>query len=313
MKHRRAQDYAMLGLKGMAMGAADVVPGVSGGTIALITGIYNELLHSIKNCGPSALPVLFRQGFSAFWQHINGGFLLSVFVGILVSIKTFASIISFCLDNYPLQVWGFFSGLIAASLILLAKTQSHWRWQQWLLCVLGVAVVVVISLAQPAHLPGDPWILFLGGFIAICAMILPGISGSFILLLLGLYSVFLEAVKSLELVSIVSFGAGCVAGLLVFSRFLSWLLDNYYRSTMAMLTGFLVGSLNVTWPWKQTLEVVINRHGEAVPLVRENVMPLLYEQVTGQSAQLPYVILFVICGAVLVLSTEFVANKFGHK
>ncbi len=311
MTQRRAQDYALLGLKGMAMGAADVVPGVSGGTIALITGIYNELLHSIKNCGPSALPVLFRQGVPAFWRHINGNFLVTVFAGILLSIKSFASIISFCLENYPLQVWGFFSGLIVASLVLLAKAQTRWSIQQWSLCALGAAVVVAISLMKPAHLPGEPWVLFCGGFIAICAMILPGISGSFILLLLGLYSVFIEAVKSLELLAIASFGAGCVAGLLVFSRFLSWLLDTYYRSTMAVLIGFLFGSLNVTWPWKQTLEVVINRHGEVVPLVRENVLPGLYEQVTGQSAQLLPVILFAFAGLLLVLSTEFLATRVG--
>lgn len=309
MKDRNIRDYVLLIFKGLAMGAADVVPGVSGGTIAFITGIYDELLHSLKNCGPSALPVLFKQGIAAFWRHINGNFLIAVFGGILVSIKTFASIISFCLDNYPLFVWAFFSGLIAASVILLAKGQERWALKHWGFCLLGVMVVFFISIAKPSQLPGDWWILFAGGFIAICAMILPGISGSFILLLLGLYSVFLDAVNSMDVVAIASFGAGCVAGLLAFSQFLSWLLDNYLKATIATLVGFLVGSLNVTWPWKQTLEAVINRHGEEVPLVQQNVLPWNYATLTGQESELFAVILFSVFGFFLVLSTEFVATR----
>ncbi len=309
MKDRNIRDYVLLIFKGLAMGAADVVPGVSGGTIAFITGIYDELLHSLKNCGPSALPVLFKQGIAAFWRHINGNFLIAVFGGILVSIKTFASIISFCLDNYPLFVWAFFSGLIAASVILLAKGQERWALKHWGFCLLGVMVVFFISIAKPSQLPGDWWILFAGGFIAICAMILPGISGSFILLLLGLYSVFLDAVNSMDVLAIASFGAGCVAGLLAFSQFLSWLLDNYLKATIATLVGFLVGSLNVTWPWKQTLEAVINRHGEEVPLVQQNVLPWNYATLTGQESELFAVILFSVFGFFLVLSTEFVATR----
>ncbi len=292
------------------MGAADVVPGVSGGTIALITGIYNELLHSLRNCGPAALPILFKEGFPALWRHVNGFFLLAVFGGILVSIKTFASVITYCLDNYPLLVWGGFSGLIAASIILLVKTQSGWKWQHFLWCLLGALAVIGVSLAKPAHLPGEPWILFFGGFIAICAMILPGISGSFILLLLGLYSVFLQAITELDLVAIASFGAGCMCGLLVFSRFLSWLLDAYYTPTMAVLIGFLIGSLNVTWPWKQVLETVTNRHGELVPVVQKNVLPWDYSTLSGQNSQLLYVILCALLGAALVLLTEVLSRSF---
>lgn len=307
---RKPLHYAVLFVKGLAMGAADVVPGVSGGTIAFITGIYNELLHSLKNCSPAALSVLFKQGFGAFWRHINGWFLVCVFGGILVSIKTFAAVITHFLEHSPLQVWGFFSGLILASIILLVKSQDRlWRWRQWLLCLAGALFVVLISVAKPAQLPGHWWVLFAGGFIAICAMILPGISGSFILLLLGLYPVFLEAVNELDFLAIGSFGLGCIAGLLVFSRFLSWLLDRYFSSTIAVLMGFLIGSLNVTWPWKVSLELITNRHGELIPLVQENVNPGTYEQVTGQSAVFWYVILFSIIGFFLVLFTEFAAKK----
>lgn len=309
MSTRSKKDYLLLATKGLAMGAADVVPGVSGGTIALITGIYNELLHSLKNLGPDALFVLFKEGFAKFWQHINGTFLLVLFGGILISIKTFASVISYCLDNYSLLVWGFFTGLIVASVILLAKQQSSWRWGEWLLCLLGVGLVVLVSVSKPSQLPGDWWFMFGGGFIAICAMILPGISGSFILLLLGLYQVFLEAVKNLDLLLIGSFGGGCIAGLLVFSRILSWTLDRFYKQTLAVLIGFLVGSLNVTWPWKQTVETYVDRHGETVPLVQSNVLPSVYATVQEVDAQLFGVIFCALAGIVLVLSTEFVAKK----
>jgi len=313
MKTRSLRDYVILVVKGLAMGAADVVPGVSGGTIAFITGIYNELLHSLKNCGPSSLRVLVKQGIPAFWCHINGSFLLAVFGGILLSIKTFASIVSYCLEHYPVLVWAFFSGLIAASVILLSRDQDRWEWHHWCLCLIGAAFVIVISIAKPSPLPGDWWVLFLGGFIAICAMILPGISGSFILLLLGLYSVFLRAVTELNLMAIASFGIGCVCGLLAFSQFLSWLLDTFFKATVAVLIGFLIGSLNVTWPWKQTLELVTDRHGEEISLVQSNIMPWQYAEINDVGPQLLSVILFVFFGVFLVLSTDFVARQFGKQ
>lgn len=312
MTTRSLRDYLLLGLKGLAMGAADVVPGVSGGTIAFITGIYNELLHSLKSLGPEALKVLVKQGIPSFWKHINGNFLLTVFGGILISLKTFAGLISFCLEHYPLHVWGFFSGLIASSILLLSRDQVGWRWQEWGLCALGAAFVVLISVARPTHLPGDWWVLFFGGFIAICAMILPGISGSFILLLLGLYSEFLNAIKELNFLALGSFGAGCIIGLLVFSRFLSWLLDRHFKPTIAVLIGFLVGSLNVTWPWKEVREVMINRHGESVPLVQVNVLPGAFEQITGTQSHTFWVLIFVGLGSALVLSTEFIALKMSR-
>lgn len=313
MPARTIRDYVLLVIKGLAMGAADVVPGVSGGTIAFITGIYNELLHSLRNCGPAALSVLFKDGFAAFWRHINGSFLVALFGGVLVSIKTFAAVIIFCLEHYPLWVWGFFSGLIAASVILLAKDQKLWSWRQWLWCLAGVLIVYFVSVAKPAQLPGDWWVLYLGGFIAICAMILPGISGSFILLLLGLYSVFLDAVNTMDLLAIASFGAGCISGLLVFSRFLAWLLDTYFQATIAVLIGFLIGSLNVTWPWKHALELVTDRHGELIPVVQRNLLPSTYQQVTGQDPQTVYVILFALCGIALVLSTDVIAKRLMSK
>ena len=306
---RSLKDYLVVMLKGMAMGAADVVPGVSGGTIALITGIYNELLHSLKNLGPDALVVLFRQGLPACWKYTNANFLIAVFLGIAISIKTFAAIIGYCLTHYPLLVWGFFSGLIIASVWLLAKQQSEWKWNQWLLCVLGAVFVVFVAMSKPTQLEPTYTFVFLGGFVAICAMILPGISGSFILLLLGLYPVILAAVNDLNIALLATFLAGCVAGLLVFSRFLAWLLDRFYRSTLAVLIGFLIGSLYVTWPWKHTIKTYIDRHGELVPLLQENVSPFSYPSIVGGGHQLVWVILAFVLGAFLVLMVEFLGQK----
>lgn len=311
--NRSKLDYALLVLRGLAMGAADVVPGVSGGTIAFITGIYNELLHSLKNIGPEALMVLFKQGIPAFWRHINGSFLVCVFVGILISIKTFAEIISFCLESYPLIVWGFFSGLIVSSVILLLKKHTEWRAKDYIFCMFGALIVFGISMATPAQVPGTPLMLFLGGFIAICAMILPGISGSFLLLLMGLYPVFLQAINNLDFLALGCFAGGCAAGLLVFSRFLSWLLDRFYQATIAVLVGFLIGSLNVTWPWKQVLQMVVDRHGEVVPLVQRNVFPWTFEKITATDSHLLFVIVFACVGIILVLLVEFIANRLAKK
>lgn len=306
---RNAKAYSGLFVKGMAMGAADVVPGVSGGTIAFITGIYDELLHSLQQLNVKALVILKKEGFGAAWNYINGGFLLAVFSGILLSLKTFAEIITIALDVYPILVWAFFFGLILASVVYFARQQSGWDWRHFTACAVGAAVVFGVSLASPAQLPGDWWMLFIGGFIAICAMILPGISGSFLLLLMGLYPVFLRALSDLDIAALASFGAGCLCGLLSFSRLLAWLLDNYHKATLAVLIGFLVGSLNVTWPWKQTLLTTVDRHGETIPLTQKNVAPWQFEQLTGQEPMLvPAIVAFVI-GAVLVLSSEVYASR----
>ena len=308
-QNRNAKAYSQLFIKGMAMGAADVVPGVSGGTIAFITGIYDELLHSLQQLNPKALLVLKEQGFAAAWRYINGGFLLAVFGGILLSLKTFAEIITLALGAYPILVWSFFFGLILASVVYFAKQQTGWGWRHWLSCLLGAAFVFGVSMLAPAQLPGAWWMLFIGGFIAICAMILPGISGSFLLLLMGLYPVFLQALSDLDIVALASFGAGCVCGLLSFSRLLAWLLDHYHKVTLAVLIGFLVGSMNVTWPWKQVLTTTVDRHGEVIPLVQKNVLPGQFEAISGQDAMLIWAVAFFVLGALLVLLTEFVAGN----
>jgi len=305
---RSLKEYLFICLKGMGMGAADIVPGVSGGTIALITGVYEELLSSLKGLTPAALLEL-KNGVPAFWRHINGNFLLALFTGVLVSIKTLATGVSWALENHPLLVWGAFSGLIAASLFVLARQQNRWKVLQFVLFILGAVFVVFIAEARPTQVTDAGWMLFLGGFIAICAMILPGISGSFILLLLGLYSVFLGVIESFDIVGLLTIATGCICGLLVFSRFLSWLLDRWYDSTLAVMLGFLLGSLYVTWPWKAVVETYIDRHGELVPLVQQNVLPAAFEQAQGQSAQLIAVLISALFGVVLVLLIDWLSNK----
>lgn len=306
---RSFTQYLILLLKGMAMGAADAVPGVSGGTIAFISGIYEELLDSLKSLTPAALATWYQQGFVAFWRSINGGFLLSVFGGILLSLKIFAALITSLLDTHPLLVWAFFFGLVLASIVYFALNHKGWKWQEWLACLLGALIVVVLSDLRPTQAPDGWWVLFGGGFIAICAMILPGISGSFLLLMLGLYSVFMEAINTLNLVSLASFGLGCIVGLLVFSRFLSWLLSCYHDVTLAVLVGFLIGSLKVLWPWKLSLEVGINRHGEEVPLIQDSVFPWTYAQSTGTDSHTLLAVICCITGFLLVLSVEKISNK----
>lgn len=296
-------------LRGIAMGAADVVPGVSGGTVAFITGIYEELLNSIKSINPQALKVLSQQGLKAAWQHINGNFLLVLALGIFTSILSLARIISYYLENHPLLVWSFFFGLIAASSWHMAKQMKQWNLSLVVALLAGGAIAYVIGELKPASVPAQPLMVFLSGCIAICAMILPGISGSFILVLLGMYGHILGAVKDFNLVLLASFAAGCGCGLLGFAHVLSWLFRRFHELTLALLTGFLLGSLNLVWPWKQTLSYYQNSAGEPVPLTQQNVLPGTYQELYGVDA-LPEICLFLmLVGVLLVLILEFVGQK----
>ncbi len=240
----------LLFAKGMAMGAADVVPGVSGGTIAFISGIYEELIDSLKALEPASLRLLVGEGPRAFWRRINGTFLVVLFAGILTSILSLAQLVSRLLEAYPLLLWSFFFGLILASVIHVARHQRQWGAVQVACLAVGILGALAAGLSPAATLPVTPVTLFLAGMVAICAMILPGISGSFILLLLGLYAVIIEALATVDLAVLALFGAGAVVGLTGFSHLLSWLLHHYRAATLALLIGFLAGSLAVVWPWK---------------------------------------------------------------
>lgn len=295
-------------VKGLCMGAADVVPGVSGGTIAFITGIYDEWLNSLRKCTPAVLLMIKRDGIKKTWEYINGNFLVALFGGILISLKTFAAVVLFAMDTYPILVWAFFSGLVAASIYILVREQRGWGVIEVIGLVLGIAGILAISYVAPSQLPAHGWILFLGGFVAICAMILPGISGSFILLLVGLYPVFLQAIHHMEIVKLLWFGTGCITGLVVFSRFLLWLLRSYHSQTLAVLIGFLIGSLSVTWPWKQALLTTVDSHGRTVVLQQVNLNPLDYLAVTGNEPTIVWALVWALAGVALVAGVELTAN-----
>lgn len=250
---RKLKDYLMLSVKGMCMGAADVVPGVSGGTIAFITGIYDELINSIKSINAASLKMFFTGKWGEFWKMINGKFLLFLLAGIGISVFSLAKIITWLLVAYPVLVWSFFFGLVLASTWFVGKDVKERNWKTGLGFLLGAALAFYITVATPAETPSHFLFIFLCGAIAICAMILPGISGSFILVLLGKYFFIMEAVKTLDLKVIAIFGIGALVGITSFSRLLSYALSHMRNITLAVLSGFMLGSLNKVWPWKETI------------------------------------------------------------
>lgn len=305
---RTALGYLTLSAKGVLMGAADAVPGVSGGTIAFMTGIYEELIWSLKQCGPEALRLLFKNGIKSAWQHINGNFLVALFGGVIVSLATISRVVLYLLDTYPELLWSFFFGLILAGVWSVIRHVEQWRLSIIGAFILGTLVAYLITGISPTHVEPTTLFVFLAGMVAICAMILPGISGSFILLLLGMYAPMMTAVKELQLLTLGIFASGCVIGLLSFSRVLSWMFSTHKTVTLALLGGFMLGSLNKVWPWKLTLETVVNRHGKEVPLVQSNVLPNTFESVTGQPAFLSYSIGLMLLAIVLVIVLEKIGN-----
>lgn len=268
--------YALLVLKGMGMGAADVVPGVSGGTIAFIAGIYDELINSIKSINKESLKLFFTGKWRAFWQYINGSFLFSILSGIGISIFSLAKVITWLLTDHPILVWSFFFGLVLASTWFVGKDIKGWNWKTILAFMAGAGIAYYITVATPSETPSNLLFIFLCGAIAICAMILPGISGSFILVLLGKYFFIMEAVKNLHLVVLLFFAAGACIGITTFSRILSYALKKIRDITLAVLTGFMLGSLNKVWPWKETIETYTDSHGVVKPLVETNIFPNQY-------------------------------------
>lgn len=278
---RNFKDYALLTLKGMGMGAADVVPGVSGGTIAFIVGIYDELIDSIKSVNVQSLKMLLTGKPAVFWKMINGKFLLSLVLGIGISVFSLAKIITWLLVTHPVLVWSFFFGLVLASTFFVGKDIKEWNWKTILGFICGAAIAYYITVATPANTSSSLPFIFLCGAIAICAMILPGISGSFILVLLGKYFFIMEAVKSLNVPVLAVFGLGACIGITTFSRVLSFALKHFRNITLAVLSGFMLGSLNKVWPWK---EVVDNTHGMAIEsniLPNENVVEAVVLMVVG--------------------------------
>ncbi len=294
------------------MGGADVVPGVSGGTIAFITGIYQELLDSIKSIDTTALQLLISRKFADFWSHINGKFLLTLFSGIFLSILSLARLLHYVLNHHPIQLWSFFFGLIIISAILVTRQIKRWNIIIVFAGIFGIAVAWLITSATPSTTPDNYFFVFLSGAIAICAMILPGISGSFILLILGKYEFIIGAVKDLNILVILVFAIGCALGLLSFSRLVSWLLHKYHDATVAVLAGFMLGSLNKIWPWKETLSSRINSKGETVPLLQQNLWPTEYMEQVGEPKIIEAILFFAV-GILLIIVIEKVAQYTSHK
>jgi putative membrane protein len=305
MQQRNLVHYLVISLKGMAMGAADVVPGVSGGTIAFISGIYEELLTSISSVNLKTLKLLKAKGFLAAWKAINGNFLIALLLGIFTSIISLAKLISWLLENKPILVWSFFFGLVLASILYIGKQITKWTVLTVILFLAGAAIAYYITTLQPLISENSsPLFLFLAGALAICAMILPGISGSFILVLLGAYKPVLDAIhnKDFKLLAILVMGA--VVGLLSFSKVLKWLFNHYKNLTLAVLTGFILGSLNKIWPWKQTLTWRINSHGVKLPFNEQSVLPNSFD---GEP-QLFSAVLLAIIGFTVIIVLEKLAN-----
>lgn len=310
---RSFRDYSLLVLKGMGMGAADVVPGVSGGTIAFISGIYEELIDTISRVNLKTIRILFKGGIKPFWKAMNGNFLLAVLSGIAISILSLAKLISYLLENEPIATWSFFFGLILASIPLVARKVKNWSGTRYFAFAAGAIIAWLLTDLPPVSDPGAMWYLFVSGMIAICAMILPGISGSFILILLGSYFTVLTAVSDRAIGTLLVFMAGAVTGLLIFSKFLKFMFSRYHDITVATLSGFLLGSLNKIWPWKNVLEVVVKHPGEPnekmVPLVEENILPGTFTELTGEPSQLSMAIIMALVGIAIIFILDRVSAK----
>lgn len=308
MAWRRPLDYIVLFCKGVAMGAADVIPGVSGGTVAFITGIYPELLHSIQAVNIRALHLLREGRLRTVWQQINGPFLVTLLTGIVISLLSLASLMNYLLRQYPIQVWSFFFGLILISAPLVTSEIKKWNISTVLAFLVGTATAYAITVLTPTQSPDHLLFIFLSGALAICAMILPGISGSFILLLLGKYQFMIQAVAEVNLKILLVFAAGCITGILAFSRLLAWILDHYHNFTVALLAGFMLGSLNKIWPWRQVLEYRTTENGERLPIYDVSIMPWDYLSITGKDPQLIGALIMMAIGVLLVYSIKKTAS-----
>ena len=312
---------ALNAMKGAAMGVAEVIPGVSGGTIAFITGIYERLLNVIKAVGPDAWKAWRKEGIKGVWKTLDGIFLSSLIGGMGVGIVIGVFLITYLLETYPLLVWSYFFGLIMVSALFVARQIKAWNGMRIFGITIGAAVAYYITVAVPA--PGNPalYYVFFSGSIAVSALMLPGISGSFILLLMGMYSYIRPTIKSAlksfatdQLLILVSFGGGMLLGMVIFSRVLSWTFKHYHDTTLSVLTGFLLGSLNKIWPWQEVLETMTKASGETVVVFSKSVWPSTFAGLTdnflyGSDPQVIGCITLMVLGFATVLIAEWIASK----
>ena len=303
---RSPLDYLIISLKGLAMGAADVVPGVSGGTIAFISGIYEELIGTLNNINFSLLKHLKTQGLKSTWKKANGSFLVALLTGVFVSIVSLAKGVEWVLEHHPILLWSFFFGLILASIIYVGKQikTTAKDFKIFIAMAIGAAVAYLITTLNPSETTDTHLFLFFAGALAICAMILPGISGAFILVIIGAYAPVLQAINSRNLKTILIFGAGAVVGLLSFSKLLKWLFEKYHRLTLAVITGFMIGSLNKIWPWKIVLTFRTNSKGVQVPLNEASISPFNFDG----NPQLLQAIGMMVIGVLIILILEKIST-----
>lgn len=309
------KEYISIFLKGMAMGVAEIIPGVSGGTIAFITGIYERLLNAIKSFDLSLIKTLQKEGIAGVWKAVDGNFLLALLGGMMTSIVLFVKLVTWLIDNQTLLLWAFFFGLIVASAIFVGRQIERWNVASIAALVIGTGVAYFVTVASPASGSENLLMIFFSGVIAISAMLLPGLSGSFILLLMGMYAIVWGGIKDLNLQIVAAFGAGCLVGVLTFARVLSWAFKTYRNTTLAVLTGFMIGSLNRVWPWQQVVSYRTNSHGEQVPAMTKSILPTELSQIStdnlpfGTEPQILAVIGLMVVGFVVVFALERVGNR----
>lgn len=295
------------------MGIADAVPGVSGGTIAFITGIYEELLHSLNEIDRDAFRLLMRFRLAELWKKINGNFLLTVLAGVVTSLLVLVGFIFNLIIHFPILISSFFFGVIFASVVLVLKEIKTWGHKPILTFTLSAAIGYFITTLSPVETPDTYGFVFICGALALCSMILPGISGAFILVLLGKYQFMISSLVELDLGVICVFAAGGILGLLSFARLITWILDHYHHITVAMLAGFILGSLNKVWPWRQGLEYATTRKGEQVAVFDKSILPWNFLSETGKDPQLFQAILMMALGVCIVIVTERIATRLKLK
>jgi putative membrane protein len=308
---RTLKDYLALAYKGAAMGMANTMPGVSGATIAYIMGIYDELISSIEALSFENIKGLFRKGIISYWKSINGSFLLFLLIGLFISIFILAKVINYLLIKFPIPVWAFFFGLIVSSAIYLATKNKSWNFKSFISIFFGVGITVLVSYISPVANTKDPeyWYVFLSAVISIFALILPRISGSLLLLIMGQYQFILSAVDNLRMNFLLIFGFGSIFGLITFSNAFSWILRKFYNTTICFLVGVMIGSLNKVWPWKHTLLSHSNQFAQIIPDKQENVLPFSYFELTAKDPQLLYAILMIIAGILTIFLLESSYSK----
>ena len=312
-------DYLVISLKGIAMGAADVVPGVSGGTIAFISGIYEELIATINTLDFNFFKSWKKEGLKNTWKTYNISFLVALFMGVAISILSLAKIIKWLLHHEPLLLWSFFFGLVLASILYIGKQITSWNIKVFVSTLLAAVISYFLTIAEPIASPESLWYLLFCGFIAIIAMILPGVSGAFILLILGAYQTFIGIINqfregltsmNFEMIwqafyKIIIIAIGAILGLKLFSKILNWMFANHKNITLALLTGFMIGSLNKLWPWKKVISWRTDSEGIEVPFIEKSILPTNFEE----DPRIIWVILFIAIGFLLILLLERLATK----